>query len=145
MYLEISMRQSGKTTRLINQICADKDRFDIQILFVFSNAYRFTILNRHLITNDNLKVCTSYEALLNLLRTYYKIESVKLYVDEFAYIPEFYNNFNDLLKNYKDIIYDGYFTSTMSADINGAQIISKLIKLNENKYFTFNVVYNYNQ
>lgn len=145
MYLEISMRQSGKTTRLINQICADKDRFDIQILFVFSTAYKFTILNRHLIANDNLKVCTSYEALLNLLRIYYKNESVKLYVDEFAYIPEFYDNFNDLLKNYKDIINDGYFTSTMNADINGAQIISKLIKLNENKYYAFNVVYNYNQ
>lgn len=144
MYLEISMRQSGKTTRLINQICADKDRFDIQILFVFSTAYKFTILNRHLITNDSLKVCTSYKTLLNLLRTHYKIESVKLYVDEFAYIPEFYDNFNDLLKNYKDIIYDGYFTSTMSADINGAQVISKLIKLNENKYYAFNVVYKYN-
>lgn len=70
---------------------------------------------------------------------------MKLYVDEFAYIPEFYNNFNDLLKNYKDIIYDGYFTSTMSADINGAQVISKLIKLNKNKYYSFNVVYKYNQ
>ena len=72
----------------------------------------------------------------------FKNESVKLYVDEFAYIPEFYNNFNDLVKNYQDIIYDGYFTSTMSADINGAQVISKLIKLNENKYYVFNVVYN---
>lgn len=143
MYLEISMRQSGKTTRLVNQICADKDRFDIQILFTFSN-YNF-YNSRYLITNDNLKVCTTYEALLNLLRTHYKIESVKLYVDEFAYIPEFYNNFNDLLKNYKDIINDGYFTSTMSADINGAQVISKLIKLNKNKYYSFNVVYNYNQ
>ena len=143
MYLEISMRQSGKTTRLVNQICADKDRFDIQILFSFSN-YNF-YNSRYLITNDNLKVCTTYEALLNLLRTHYKIESVKLYVDEFAYIPEFYNNFNDLLKSYKDIIYGGYFTSTMSADINGAQVISKLIKLNKNKYYSFNVVYNYNQ
>lgn len=143
MYLEISMRQSGKTTRLVNQICADKDRFDIQILFTFSN-YNF-YNSRYLITNDNLKVCTTYEALLNLLRTHYKIESVKLYVDEFAYIPEFYNNFNDLLKNYKDIINDGYFTSTMSADINEAQVISKLIKLNKNKYYSFNVVYNYNQ
>ena len=142
MYLEISMRQSGKTTRLINQICADKDRFDIQILFSFSNYHFYN--SRYLITNDNLKVCTLYETLLNLLRTHYKIESVKLYVDEFAYIPEFYNNFNDLLKNYKDIIYDGYFTSTMSADINGAQVISKLIKLNENKYYAFNVVYKYN-
>lgn len=143
MYLEISMRQSGKTTRLVNQICADKDRFDIQILFSFSN-YNFHNFNRYLITNDSLKVCTSYKTLLNLLRTHYKIESVKLYVDEFAYVPEFYNNFNDLLKNYKDIIYGGYFTSTMSADINGAQIISKLIKLNENKYYAFNVVYKYN-
>ena len=50
-----------------------------------------------------------------------------------------------ILKNYKDIIYDGYFTSTMSADINGAQVISKLIKLNKNKYYSFNVVYKYNQ
>lgn len=143
MYLEISMRQSGKTTRLVNQICADKDRFDIQILFSFSNYHFYN--SRYLITNDNLKVCTLYETLLNLLKTYYKNESMKLYVDEFAYVPEFYNNFNDLLKNYKDIIYDGYFTSTMSADINGAQVISKLIKLNENKYYAFNVVYKYNQ
>lgn len=99
MYLEISMRQSGKTTRLVNQICADKDRFDIQILFSFSN-YNFYNFNRCLITNDNLKVCTLYETLLNLLKTYYKNESVKLYVDEFAYIPEFYKSYI-ILKIYK--------------------------------------------
>lgn len=41
MYLEISQRQSGKTTRMINQMYADKNRYDIQIVFGYSKFYNY--------------------------------------------------------------------------------------------------------
>lgn len=44
MYLEISQRQSGKTTRMINQMYADKNRYDIQIAFGYSKFYTHRIV-----------------------------------------------------------------------------------------------------
>lgn len=139
MYLEISQRQSGKTTRMINQMYADKNRYDIQIVFGYSKFYTHRIQNIHI--SDNLKSCSTYESLCEILDHYCNDHTVKLYVDEFAYMPEFCNNITHLIKTYRKIVEDGYFTSTPPITTLGSEAMLKLTNINRNSYYKFGVVY----
>ena len=95
MYLDISDRQTGKSTRLINQIYFDKDKYDLQILMGMNFNHLKQIKDK-IKRNSKVKICLSYDKLKHLIanKTYKKI---RLYVDEFMYSTAFCNNFN-LLK-----------------------------------------------
>ena len=116
MYLEISGRQTGKTTRLINQIYADKNKYDLQILMGM-NFQSLKAIKKKIHGNNKVKVCLSYESLKNLLLGS-KINRVKLYVDEFLYSNAFCNNFQDIQRFETDynLISNGYFSSSVNSN-----------------------------
>ena len=116
MYLEISGRQTGKTTRLINQIYADKNKYDLQILMGM-NFKSLKAIKKQIIGNNKVKICLSYESLKNLLLGS-KIKRVKLYVDEFLFSNAFCNNFKDIQKFETDynLISNGYFSSSLNSE-----------------------------
>ena len=85
MYLEISGRQTGKTSRLINQIYADKNKYDLQILMGI-NYNSLKQIKNNVKGNNKLKICLSYEAFqCEILGK----NNVRLYVDEFLYSTAF--------------------------------------------------------
>ena len=85
MYLEISGRQTGKTSRLINQIYADKNKYDLQILMGI-NYNSLKQIKNSVKGNNKLKICLSYEAFqCEILGK----NNVRLYVDEFLYSTAF--------------------------------------------------------
>lgn len=77
MYLEISGRQTGKTTRLINQIYKDKSEYDIQILL--SSNRKMSMLIKSKISNNKVKYFASIESLNTYLCR-------KLSVKKYVYI-----------------------------------------------------------
>lgn len=98
MYLEISDRQTGKSTRLINQIYFDKDKYDLQILMGMNYNHLKQIKDK-IKKNSKVKICLSYDKLKHLMAN--KIyKKIRLYVDEFMYSTAFCNNFNELKTQY---------------------------------------------
>ena len=125
MYLEISGRQTGKTTRLINQIYADKDKYDLQILMGI-NWISLKQIKNNVKRNNKLKICLSYESFQS--ETLGK-NNIRLYVDEFLYSTAFCNNFLNFML-FNDIIQNGYFVSSINTD--RYHIYSQLKELNNN-------------
>jgi hypothetical protein len=127
MYLEISGRQTGKTTRMINQIYADKDKYDLQILMGI-NYDSLHIIKKQIKKNTKVKICLSLESFKSTILGY---KNVRLYVDEFLYSNAFCNNFEkDFLPCYKDIITNGYYASSINTGAPGSMVFSKLKELN---------------
>jgi hypothetical protein len=125
MYLEISGRQTGKTSRLINQIYADKNKYDLQILMGI-NYNSLKQIKNNVKGNNKLKICLSYEAFqCEILGK----NNVRLYVDEFLYSTAFCNNFLNF-KSFYNIIQNGYFVSSINTD--RYHIYSQLKELNNN-------------
>lgn len=125
MYLEISGRQTGKTSRLINQIYADKNKYDLQILMGI-NYNSLRQIKNNVKGNNKLKICLSYEAFqCEILGK----NNVRLYVDEFLYSTAFCNNFLNF-KSFYNIIQNGYFVSSINTD--RYHIYSQLKELNNN-------------
>jgi hypothetical protein len=125
MYLEISGRQTGKTSRLINQIYADKNKYDLQILMGI-NYNSLKQIKNNVRGNNKLKICLSYEAFqCEILGK----NNVRLYVDEFLYSTAFCNNFLNF-KSFHNIIQNGYFVSSINTD--RYHIYSQLKELNNN-------------
>lgn len=137
MYLEIGERQCGKTTRLINQIQADKDNYDIQILMGMNNI-SLKAIKQKIKHNNKVKICLSFDSLISTIRSYdiYKDKKLKvrLYVDEFLYSTSFCNNFNDIKARFEtefDLISNGYFSSSLNSHY--FIILRKLQEFNNNK------------
>lgn len=125
MYLEISGRQTGKTTRLINQIYADKEKYDLQILMGI-NWFSLKNIKSEIKRNNRLKICLSYDAFqCEILGK----NNVRLYVDEFLYSTAFCNNFLNFM-SFHNIIQNGYFVSSINSD--RYHIYSQLKELNNN-------------
>lgn len=125
MYLEISGRQTGKTSRLINQIYADKNKYDLQILMGI-NYNSLKQIKNNVKGNNKLKICLSYEAFqCEILGK----NNVRLYVDEFLYSTAFCNNFLNF-RSFYNIIQNGYFVSSINTD--RYHIYSQLKELNNN-------------
>lgn len=125
MYLEISGRRTGKTTRLINQIYADKNKYDLQILMGM-NYNSLKEIKNNVKGNNKLKICLSYDS---FLETIVGRKNVRLYVDEFLYSTAFCNNYNGF-KMFLDVLQDGYFVSSVNTD--RYYIYSQLKELNNN-------------
>lgn len=121
MYLEISGRQTGKTTRLINQIYADKNKYDLQILMGM-NQKSLKFIKSQIKNNNKVKVCLSFYSLIETLKLYDKCDKklkVRLYVDEFLYSTAFCNNFKDIkarLETEFNLISNGYFSSSVNSN-----------------------------
>lgn len=56
-------------------------------------------------------------------------------------MPEFCNNITHLIKTYRKIVEDGYFTSTPPVTTLGSEAMLKLTNINRNSYYKFGVVY----
>lgn len=136
MYLEISSRQVGKSTRLINQISADKPLYDLQIIMGM-NLQHCKCLNKRIKQNNKVKMCLSYDSFINTISRYQNLEKVRLYVDEFMFSTCFCNNFDQLLQHYNSIILNGYYASSFNNVYNNTLL--KLQGLNNNFITTVSV------
>ena len=117
MYLEISARQTGKTTRMINQIYADKHLYDIQILMGI-NQNSLKLIKDKIKGNSKVKICLSFESLRKTLSKY-NDKKIRLYVDEFLYSTAFVNNYNKIKETYEckfTLIENGYFSSSINSN-----------------------------
>lgn len=133
MYLEISNRQSGKSTRLINQIYADKDKYQLQILMGI-NFISLQIIKKQIKKNNKVKICSSFEAVKNIISESGKdISKIRLYVDEFMFSNSFCNNFDNFEKYFKQLLINGYFSSSINSNRNN--ILLNLSQLNDGGYF----------
>ena len=112
MYLEISHRQSGKTSRLINQIYRDKLNYDIQILMGI-NYMSLKFIKSQIRGNTKVKICLSYNSFRSLINKNDN-KKIRLYVDEFMDSNSFSNSFNEFMNNYHHLINDGYFSSSLN-------------------------------
>lgn len=126
MYLEISHRQSGKTSRLINQIYRDKLNYDIQILMGI-NFTSLKFIKSQIKGNTKVKICLSYDS-FRLLINENDNKKIRLYVDEFMYSNSFSNSFNEFMNNHYHLINDGYFSSSLNS--NRYNILRELQELN---------------
>lgn len=117
MYLEISSRQTGKTTRMINQIYADKHLYDIQILMGM-NQNSLRLIKNKIKGNNKVKICLSFES-LRITLSKYNDKKIRLYVDEFLYSTAFVNNYNKIKEAYEckfTLIENGYFSSSINSN-----------------------------
>ncbi len=112
MYLEISDRQTGKSTRLINQIIADEQKYDTQILFSLNQLATDYLLSKH--KCNKLITCTTVDSFNHILKGF-DINNTRLYVDEFLLNKSFCKNFNIMIKNpyMRNLIANGYFVSSL--------------------------------
>ena len=136
MYLEISHRQSGKTSRLINQIYRDKLNYDIQILMGI-NFTSLKFIKSQIKGNVKVKICLSYDSVRSLINENDN-KKIRLYVDEFMYSNSFSNNFHEFMNNYHNLINDGYFTSSLNS--NRSNILRDLQELNNGRCLTVNEI-----
>ena len=137
MYLEIGERQCGKTTRLINQIQVDKDKYDIQILMGM-NQRSLKAIKQKIRHNNKVKICLSFDSLISTIRSYdtdiQKRLKVRLYVDEFLFSTAFCNNYNDIKARFEtefDLISNGYFSSSLNTQY--ANVLTNLQIDNDKK------------
>ncbi|MCR5146154.1 MAG: hypothetical protein K6B70_02225 [Clostridia bacterium] len=121
MYLEISSRQTGKTTRLINQIYADKHKYDLQILMGM-NFRSLKKTKSEIKGNNKVKICLSFDSLIETIKSYDNSDKkvrVRLYVDEFLWSKAFCNNYKDIKARFEpefNLISNGYFSSSMNSN-----------------------------
>lgn len=137
MYLEIGERQCGKTTRLINQIQFDKNKYDIQILMGINNM-SLKAIKQKIRHNNKVKICLSFDSLISTIRSYdiYKDKKLKvrLYVDEFLFSTAFCNNYHDIKARFEpefDLISHGYFSSSLNT--HNYIVLLNMQKFNDNK------------
>jgi len=133
MYLEISPRCSGKTTRLINQVIDDleQNRYDGALVMAPS------MITLNLIERIFRKYLPSY-----VIRDYIKLSirymnvnrngNVRLYVDEFDLLPS--GSFPPLR--------NGYYTTSI---VRQGDMLYTLLKMNNNYYDSFNTFLNINE
>ena len=126
MYLEISGRQTGKTTRMINQIYADKDKYDLQILMGI-NYDSLHIIKKQIKKNAKVKICLSLESFKSTILGY---KNVRLYVDEFLYSTSFCNNFKEFKNLFYNVIQDGYYASSINTNTERYLIFLELKEIN---------------
>lgn len=136
MYLEISHRQSGKTSRLINQIYRDKLNYDIQILMGI-NYMSLKFIKSQIRGNTKVKICLSYNSFRSLINENDN-KKIRLYVDEFMDSNSFSNSFNEFVNNYYNLIKDGYFSSSLNS--NRYNILRDLQELNNGRCLTVNEI-----
>ena len=137
MYLEISGRQTGKTTRMINQIYADKHLYDIQILMGM-NQKSLKIIKDKIKGNNKIKICLSFESLRKTLSKY-NDKKIRLYVDEFLYSNAFINNYEKIKDNFERsyfLLSNGYFSSSMNSEISAVWPEIDLQIMNDNKIYS---------
>ena len=135
MYLEISGRQTGKTLRLINQIYADKEQYDVQILMGM-NHHCLNQIKSNVIKNRKLKICLSFDALRAEIGIN-KNKRIRIYVDEFLYSTAFCNNFLSIIENFTTIVQNGYFSSSINSKYQ--DILKKLQSMNNGIINSMNV------
>lgn len=137
MYLEISARQTGKTTRLINQIFADKDQFDIQILMGM-NKKSLDLIKTQLKNNNKIKICLTFESFKEITKQLTeKPLTAKLYVDQFMWSNIFMDNFKQILNTQKYLLINGYFSSSLNT--NYMLSLFELQSLNNGNIYSMNV------
>ena len=136
MYLEISHRQSGKTSRLINQIYRDKLNYDVQILMGI-NFMSLKFIKSQIKCNTKVKICLSYDSVRSLINENDN-KKIRLYVDEFMDSNSFSNNFDEFMNNYHNLINDGYFSSSLNS--NRCNILRELQELNNGRCLTVNEI-----
>lgn len=131
MYLEVSDRRTGKTTRLMNNLSkvyndvkSDKSPNRPLILFVGLNHNYMNeiVLKNHLNVSDFFKIAVDCKSILMAIRGNSN-RKIKLFVDEFDGCRGFKEALDELVSVYPEIIADGYFSSSM----NGDTIIEKLL------------------
>ena len=138
MYLEISSRQTGKTSRMINQIYADKEKYDVQILMGM-NWNSLKLIKSKIKRNSKVKICLSFDALRKLLVNY-EDKKIRLYVDEFLYSNAFINNFKEIQEIYERkffLLSNGYFSSSVGS--NNYLILRELQLLNNEEVYSMSV------
>lgn len=130
MYLEIATRQSGKTTRLINQIYADKKDYKLQILMGMGFE-SLKPISKKIKQNNKVRICLSFKSFEETLREKKIVDmsQVRLYVDEFLYSNAFCNQFDQFVTKYKPLIQNGYYSSSINS--NNTNIYHRLAELNE--------------
>ena len=101
----------GKTTRLINQLNFDKDKYDVQILLGINHNHIHLLKKQ--CHNNKIKCVSSFNDLLNTLYTN-NDKNIKLYVDEFLYSTVFCNNYKDLFTRFPELIKNGYYASSLN-------------------------------
>ena len=126
MYLEISARQTGKSTRLINQIYFDKDKYDLQILMGM-NYNHLKMIKENVKRNNKLKICCSFDSFKETILGY---RNIRLYVDEFLYSTSFCNNFKEFKNLFYNVIQDGYYVSSINTNNERYSIFLELKELN---------------
>lgn len=137
MYLEISARQTGKTTRLINQIFADKDQFDIQILMGM-NKKSLDLIKTQLKNNNKIKICLTFDSFKEITKQLTeKPLTAKLYVDQFMWSNIFMDNFKQILNTQKYLLINGYFSSSLNT--NYMLSLFELQSLNNGNIYSMNV------
>lgn len=137
MYLEISARQTGKTTRLINQIFADKDQFDIQILMGM-NKKSLDLIKTQLKNNNKIKMCLTFDSFKKITKQLTeKPLTAKLYVDQFMWSNIFMDNFKQILNTQKYLLINGYFSSSLNT--NYMLSLFELQSLNNGNIYSMNV------
>jgi hypothetical protein len=135
MYLEISARQTGKTSRMINQIYADKEKYDVQILMGM-NWISLKSIKSKIKRNSKVKICLSFDAIKKLL-TKCEDKKIKLYVDEFLYSNAFINNFKEIQEIYERkffLLSNGYFSSSINT--NNYSILRELQLLTNEEIYS---------
>lgn len=140
MYLEISSRQTGKTSRMINQIYADKEKYDVQILMGI-NWNSLKLIKSKIRRNTKVKICLSFDALRKLLN---KCENkkVRLYVDEFLYSNAFINNFRQIQEELEckfGLLSNGYFSSSVNSSNEAVTTMFELQLLNNDEVCSMSV------
>lgn len=127
MYLEISARQTGKTTRLVKQVVDDLESGRYQRAMVMTMNHRAARDISRLIPHRLLSRVITQPS-VGLTRSIADSDITRCYYDEFCYITTEY--FDDISPN-------GYYASTPRGGIVMEDIISRLIRDNKGTYETY--------
>jgi hypothetical protein len=122
----------GKTTRLINQMTFDKDKYDLQILLGMNHPHIHNIKKQ--CHNNKIKCVSSFNDLLNVIYANKNLKT-KLYVDEFLYSTVFCNNYKELLERFPELIKNGYYTGSINTRYYH-DVFNSLQDLNDGNYFS---------
>ena len=151
MYIEIGSRQSGKTTRMIQNILYQITILkDVYILIISAN-FRFyhsikNRLNNLANENDELKEKFKRSLIFTFLNEYNYYEQYmalslivndnkcKVYCDEFLYADKAQEFLLDKLENVEGFKDRLYLTTSIDSSENCKEIFDKFVKLNGNEY-----------
>lgn len=160
MYLEISGRQTGKTTRMIQNILYQITILkDVRILIISANfRFQYSIkdrLNNLANENDELKEKFKRSLIFTILNedNYYEQYMVlsliinnnkyKVYCDEFLYTGKAQDFLLDKLENVKGFNDNLYLTTSLDYTLGKRiEMLDKFVKLNGNKYTEIKSIYN---